>query len=625
MDLDSYIQPVDYLEAKRKLLGEVFLVPERQFVIPLNQRPWAWRDSKDVQSFLSDFWNILFAFFDPDSSPKWEARKGIQRPPHFFGTFVFFRPPAHNNTLEIFDGQQRITAVTMLCRILRELAMEQSVKPGGHQTLALQLYGGFDSWLRVSPSSATPRLRPNILFQGLFNALILQSQNETERKAEIMKLPEIQRHHTISKKLISSFRHMRAWIRERTDSETPDDLTSFLSASHQVLRYLFSCIETLIFDEQYSYEVFGCLNARGERLTHADNIKNELFKIANAEHHRTISETWNRIGENVPGQDIGEFLRRRHIALFDTCKKQEIYSKINRTELSQISTVELISDWEQDSRTVRRILNRDASQAKGKTLERLKCIFDILNVGLAYIPLLSAARKFLPTDKDNFHKCVCLVENFVFRTLTIGQMDTSQLEQRLGEAARGLVDGWSVDKFREFLADHNNDSTFKSDFEKHSERRSGVQYYILSELEKFSLGSGKGVVPGDHESAKNHIEHILPKRLSQDKGRQGEWGWARANMNQHRNLTNRIGNLLILESDINKSVGNHVFSVKQTGEFKKKRSGEIKQIKCYRDSSLPWAKRLHNRQAWRQWTETQIQKRQVMMANDAVKVWNIQA
>ena len=511
----------------------------------------------------------------------------------------------------------------MLCSILRELATQQRDIQGSHQNDAGIIYGGFNDWIRISPSVATPRLLVNTLFRDLFDALIFLPNDNSARQIAVQKLPDDQRNHAISRKLISSFNYMRKWVHARIDAGTPTDTTNFLIASHDVLRYLFYCIETLIFDEEYSYEVFGCLNTRGESLTHADNIKNELFKVADTSLHQQISSIWNQIGENVPDQNIGEFLRRRHIALFSSCKKQETYSQIKDKEIDKFKTKRLITDWHQDSKIVHRILQREANIADKETRQRLEYIFDVLNISLAYIPILSAAKSFLPLNKNNFQECVRVVECFVFRYLTIGQIDTTELERKLGEASRILADGGSVADFRAYLQKHNTDLRFETDFASHIERRTSVQYYILRELEKYLLGSGKGVVPGDHHKARNHIEHILPKRLSTDKGRSQEWKWARDDYDKHRSLVNRIGNLLILEKDINLSVSNHEFSVKQCGKYKKSKSGNINHIKCYKDSALPSAKDLCVKNNWPKWTKDQIERRQKKMAKDALEIWRI--
>ena len=242
---------------------------------------------------------------------------------------------------------------------------------------------------------------------------------------------------------------------------------------------------------------------------------------------------------------------------------------------------------------------------------------------MAYIPLFAAAKKSSLSQKVNFAQCVLLTENFAFRALTIGQMDTAELERKLGESARIIWNSGSMIKFRDYLKSQIDDARFEEQFARHSERRVKIQYYVLRELEKQLLGGGKGVVPGDHHSAKNHIEHILPKRLSRAKGRMNEWNWARANTEKHRGLVNRLGNLLVLEGDINKAVSNHEFSVKQKGKYKKSKSGKVNQIKCYKDSALRWPKIICDVKLWGAWTEAEIDARQKRMAEAALEIWSI--
>ncbi|MFN4309623.1 MAG: HNH endonuclease family protein [Ferrovibrio sp.] len=112
----------------------------------------------------------------------------------------------------------------------------------------------------------------------------------------------------------------------------------------------------------------------------------------------------------------------------------------------------------------------------------------------------------------------------------------------------------------------------------------------------------------------------MPQRLSNAKGRTHEWSWARTNPDLHRSLVNRLGNLVILDSDVNRSVESHEFGVKQTGTFKNAK-GKISTIKCYKDTALPSAQALSNQTEWKGWTSAEIEQRQKDMAKAAIKVW----
>jgi hypothetical protein len=233
MNSTPYADPKDFLEATQTRLGSMVLANDRQFIVPLNQRPWAWRDTKNVQSLLEDFEKILVAYFDKNSTPKWK-RTSSHRPPHFFGTFVFYKKS--DSEYEIFDGQQRLTAIMMLCAALREIANEVMNVAGPHKTKAQGMYGKINGWLLSEGAHPLPRLVPNAFFQGLFSALIFDSLEEGARQQALAKLPQAVAEHAISKKLIKSFAHIRNWVRDRVEAATPVDRTSFLVASQEVAK-----------------------------------------------------------------------------------------------------------------------------------------------------------------------------------------------------------------------------------------------------------------------------------------------------------------------------------------------------------------------------------------------------
>lgn len=620
MSSTSFGDPTKFLEATQTQLGSMVLAHERQFLVPLNQRPWAWQDPKNVQSLLDDFDRILVAFFDQNATPKWK-RGTAERAPHFFGTFVFYK--RSDKEYEIFDGQQRLTATMMLCAVLREIANEVMEIPGAHKQKAQTMHGLLHSWLVIEGGQSRPRLVPNAFFQGLFDALIFDSFDEKIRQEAIAKLPQAVLDHAITKKLRKSFTHIRNWVAIKLETSTSADKTSFLVAAQDVLGKLFCCIETVIKSEQYSYEVFECLNARGVGLSAADKVKNNLFSVTDKSAHQSISDLWTNIGKNVDDQDIGEFLRRRHIALYGPCKKEDIDHQIKSVEIDKAANAKkLVEEWHEDSARLRAITHGEPHVGTKETRDRLEIIFAVLDVGLASIPLLAAAKQFLPGKKDDFAECVGLVERFIFRSLTIEQTKTNDLERKLGDAARLLTGGKPVSEFRKHLRSLSDDTRFEDEFKRHAQRRAKVQYYILRELETSLLGSGKGVIPGGHATAKNNIEHVLPKSLCNQEARKHEWGWARGNMERHKALVNRLGNLLILEEDINDDVGNHEFEVKRGGLFKKK-NGKTKTLKCYKDSALPSPKKLCDSATWPKWTADHIDKRQAEMAKLALKVWRI--
>ena len=120
-----------------------------------------------------------------------------------------------------------------------------------------------------------------------------------------------------------------------------------------------------------------------------------------------------------------------------------------------------------------------------------------------------------------------------------------------------------IDDLKEKMEKLNTDQQFKQDFENYSTKKNDLAYYIIEQLEIHLLS---GVRPLPH-GLSQHVEHIMPKNPSNAKNKKTEWGHVR-NHELFNEYKYRLGNLLILEGDINKKCGNNPFSKKVT-EYKK--------------------------------------------------------
>ena len=612
-----------YIEAHESTLGNVILPLDRRFVVPLNQRPWAWIRPTMVQALLNDFEATMTKHYNCLTVPKWAYPKQDPGPPHFFGTFVFYT--CDSDTYEIFDGQQRITAISMLCAVLQELAYELQANHSLTQSQSeMGLYGVFRQWLLVSPPSIHPRLSPDSLFHGLFEALIFGCVRDEDRRTKLDSLPSEIKEHTTTRRLTQSFYQIRNWVHERVRNCSSDERSNYLAAAHDVLKNHFACVETTIKDEPYAFEVFGCLNARGVSLCETDKIKNELFKASEKSHHPKISIDWGQMSKNVRSLEIGEFLRRRYIALHGACKTHETYDNIKIHEIgSSEDPKTIVAGWLEDSRLVSRLEARDSTLMDEQSVMHIRVSLDVLGVSLAVIPLLAAGKQFLPQDTVKFRECASMIEKFVFRQLTICGVKTTDLEVQLGDASRALRSESGVTEFRRSLQKRTSDAMFEERFAGFSTRRNKVIYYILREIETHMLGNGSGVVPGNHDQFRNNLEHILPKRFSTRVSRLNEWEWARNDADLHKNLVNRLGNILILESNINQDVSTYDFTVKQKGFVKQGRHVRERKFKGYCHSALKWPRKLADETEWRDWTEETIEERQKQMARVALEVWSL--
>jgi hypothetical protein len=170
-------------------------------------------------------------------------------------------------------------------------------------------------------------------------------------------------------------------------------------------------------------------------------------------------------------------------------------------------------------------------------------------------------------------------------------------------------------EFRKISGEHD----FKISFSTRSEENTKIQYYILYQIEKYlSKNAGNGLSPYPH-SPQQHVEHILPQKLSKQKNRINEWAWARKDPELHKAYVNRLGNLAILGKEINIKIQNFEFEAKRTGNF----PGRKNKTLCYLDSGIKHVLDLTDQNKYPEWTKKYIDLRQSEMAEYATKIWEI--
>ena len=98
------------ITAKEQSLVKVFS-DDYFFEIPLYQRPYAWT-TEEVDELLDD----LIDAMDRDSES-----------PYFLGNVVLIKSDG-DATSEVVDGQQRLTTLTMLLCVLRDIADAQELR-----------------------------------------------------------------------------------------------------------------------------------------------------------------------------------------------------------------------------------------------------------------------------------------------------------------------------------------------------------------------------------------------------------------------------------------------------------------------------------------------------------------
>lgn len=616
-----------FFSAGERRLGLEVPNGRRQFLIPMNQRPFVWKQLH-IKSLWRDFFQQIHAHFVAnDGTQVWVERSQIDGFPHFMGNFIFVDRPIGENSVDavdVFDGQQRLTALSMLAACLLDQAEALLQHNVGDRDLMVA-WGKLRSWVVADPSTNEhrPRVLVDTAFRSLFDTIIVNNRTQSARVSEVNALGLIFSERKDHENLWKRFCDMQGLVHATFKPMSNANQLRFLLAATTTLNQSLLGIVTTVKLEAYGLRIFANLNTLAEPLTAIDNLKNEFFIRISKNEHYQVSSTWRQMIDCLGHVSPKDFLRRRLIGLGHECRNDDngLYSAILEHEISGKSSTELLSLltlWGTEANSLRRL--RDAVGFNAKTQRYLKDIYSILNASIADIFLLTAFRILLSTSVANFEAGCLLVRNYLFRELTIKEVDTALIERRLQSACVELrLSGLSGASAK--LLATSSDESFARVFSEKSDSRLKIQFFVLFCLEEH-LSSAQGLVP--HPSSPNqHIEHIVPKKFDR-KLPSGKFAWPfwkKRKSSYHDRYLNRFGNLLLLEASINKAIGNQSFSEKVSGQRLRAKGGTIRKS-GYVDSQLRLARHLSKTKR-NDFIATDVDHRQRFMARLALRVWSL--
>jgi Protein of unknown function DUF262/Protein of unknown function (DUF1524) len=246
-------------------LQQFFSVSNEQFLIPAYQRRYAWGERQQQELF--DDIRLL---------PSGDT--------HLLGT-VLFLSEAHKpgiNQLELVDGQQRVTTITVLIRVLAlRFQREDDLDTALELSKLLQCKG--------VDRKAQTKLQLGDLDHGDYARLM-----------EAGDTPEVQ-----NDCLANAYKHFTQWV----DGLSVDQLNEF----HHKLLNCASIIRLDVGVAKDAYKLFETINNRGLRLKPTDIIKNFLLGHASSLPIGTldkVKDDWRKLIVALDGLDGDDFFRQ---------------------------------------------------------------------------------------------------------------------------------------------------------------------------------------------------------------------------------------------------------------------------------------------------------------------------
>lgn len=574
------------IEPTLKLIsGYLKLGKAENFVIPEYQRGYSW----DITQ-CDKLWQDIEAFIASDAND-----------PYFFGTIIV--DCSDSNKFSLIDGQQRTTTFLLLLKALL-IRLNNVIKnlPNDEDSESLKfalnsnrskimaiLYKAEDEEIPSMLKDASKTKNILILDNKSINELyldevkkIIEAVDFQSSEQSVHKIPRKQK----DNKYTNYFRNFKFFynkLGEKSDSQLNQFAKVFLGECQ--------VIEIRSWQIEQAITMFNSLNSTGMPLSDADIISAQLY--SNVGNDKTDKEKFNEQWENI-NKRVNE-LNIRKIINVDAILQQFMY--INRAinkEYIKDSSVDVTTPglrrYYTDIR--KELLNEPIKLCNN--LDKITRIWDKIKD----YPIVKLLLKCNENAK-------LYLSSYLFRYETNDILESTVLDicqclLRLFIILELVDVGYSSSKFKTFLFGENIKlvdktipiETIKKSFNDHISKNwteqniaEAVLAYdknLLVYINEYLYAQSKDV---EFDFAENvNIEHIMPasgnniSTIREDAGITDE--------DKFSTIVNKLGNKILLEEKINKSIGNEWFKTKKQTSINNK-SG-------YKDSRYSIAMALTN-------------------------------
>ena len=546
------------------------------YEVPHFQRDYSWTETE-----WAELWEDISDLFEAGAEPT-----------HYMGYLVL--ETADNRHFNIIDGQQRITTLSIMIlaviNCLRELKDEGLDVDNNTQRIE-QFQNSYIGYLDPVSLVSQSKLKLNSNNDRFYQSYLVRGDSSSDHGLNASE-----------KEMQKAFDWFRRHIKERfgmTDA-SGKKLAEFLDA---LVDKLFFTVIT-VNDQLNAYKVFETLNARGVHLSATDLLKNHLFSIIDsAGGHKTEMDSMESMWKNIVGilenENFTDFLyvfwNSRNLKV----RKAKLFKTIREDIKNKGAAFDLLRDLDKFAPIY--VALKDPQDGlwndKEKSSLRALKIFGVLQP----LPMLMACYdKFHAEGKSDFAGILRNIVVLSMRYNIICNLQANRQEIVYNNIAYAVSNGTYstpqdvTNALRELYPD---DSTFRSAFADKqatgSTRNNKRMRYLLFEIER--KHSGKAL---DINDAIYSVEHILPKQPCE--------AWPKIDASKRERMTNRIGNLTLLETKKNRNLSNAAYSKKR---------------KIYKDSEFKMTQKVAER--YDVWDEESIESRQKQMAKTATSVWKI--
>lgn len=543
----------------------------RMYRVPPYQRDYSWEEEQ-----WEDLWNDIIDL------------RGRPDDRHYMGALVV--EGKSDREFLIIDGQQRLATLSLLSLAviakLRNMA-DNGTDPDANRERAAGLRSRFIGEKDPASLVESSKLFLNETDNAFYQDYLVQLRPPLNPRG----LPKSNR------LLWECFEYYKRQLDRVPQFDTDGTLLAELLSETVARQLMFILIA--VEDQINAYTVFETLNARGLELTTTDLLKNYLFsRVQVPADLQILQRRWRSLVATVRQERFPEFLRYHLLCEQPKIRSERLFKLVRDRARTPQDVFALLDALEARAELFAAL--SDSNHGYWAELTDARPFIRELNLFRVrqMTPLLFAAWEKL--SKADFIRLLRLISVISFRYSVVSSLNTNALEPIYHGAAKAVLDGVALTPGQIFerLKDiYVEDGKFEQDFAlltlETAGQRKKLAKYILARFEQDT--SGRACDPDTDPAT---IEHILPENPLDD--------WSEQFPREHWDAAvYRMGNLTLLESALNRQVGNLSYSGKLT---------------AYGQSAYTLSRQV-TEMATEQWTLDLLNERQRRLAKRAVHLW----
>ncbi len=547
------------VQSSTKSLYEI-MATALPYTIPYNQRPYKWSQNN---------WETL-----------WRAIFEEEEYSNFFGSVILLEDIIKNKReIQIFDGQQRVTTITILIKALVEALHDE-----GFHTVAGQLY----AYLLMLPNNKERIIVSDNLKEYFKNNIQTQAGDKPEDGNSVYEKDIFKAY----KYFYKQNKELLKTIMKKNNGKGEDLYDLFISRLQDI-----EVVSLTIDDVVLGIEIFESVNSTGEKLDASELVKNILIKYAKIEQMelKIIHDEWTEINDRVveSGFKLVEFLHYYWISKHTYTGKANLFRSMKKEFAGSAKKwINFFKDFKKSSETLHSIcvdLNFHSFKSNfekcnnnpnysWRYIRHLKALNKVSNKSwiIPVITLLNYEKDLNTVGESyiskNFHKLIEKHFVFSFIHFNIFSFPTRDYTPAMYSLSKAInkthleypAPEESKEKINKIFENHWKGSgsyVKKATLEfmglkkrfyegvsklKYKKNDNDLLKIIFSDI---VMNNFEGLKP---DESKHTFEHYLPQDSK-------EWGISIDTSKQH---SHKIGNLLYIEANVNQSLQNKPHSKK---------------------------------------------------------------